>query len=1144
MPNVRYRSACLAVSLLFLSQAGSGQSPSGSPDLVISQVYGGGGNTGAPYNADFIELFNRGAVSVPLNGLSLQYASATGTGLFGSPGITRLPDVTLAPGQYFLVREASGATGVALPQPFYAAGAPIAMGATGGKVALVRGTAPLGCNGGSTVCSAAQRASIIDLVGYGDANFFEGSGTALGASNTMAVIRNGGGSVDTDNNRPDFASGSPTPRNTGNAVALSINDVTVAEGDATNPVATFTVTLNSPALVPVTFTIETVDGTATAGFDYIAQPAQTRTFAIGERTTTFDVTVLADTAVEPDETFEVVVTNVTGVAVADDRGLGTIRNDDLPFYEINELQGDSAASPHVGERVATGGIVTGLKTNGFFMQTADADADDSSDTSEGIFVFTGSAPPTVALGDQVRVTGQVIEFRRTNDVLPGTLTEIGGTVQTTIVSSGNSLPTSIDAATFNPAAPNRASQLERFESMLVRAASLTVIAPTNRFGEFFGVLTGTPRPFREPGVDVNDELPPASPAALPRFDGNLERLMVDSDESLAGGGRRPALAVSTGAILSPVEGPLDYAFDAYRISLGADPIVTPGMTVIPAPVPAVGEFTVGALNLLNFNPPNPNNPTQVAAFAARLQKASLVIRTALQTPDILGLIEVGDLNVLNQLATRVNADAGTAYQAFLIEGIDNGTGNDQDVGYLVNSARVTVMAEPVPFGKGETFAFCGDDDVLFDRPPFVLRASFQDVSFTVVLNHLKSLIEVNSNAPYVPSGDGPCSGTIGERNRLKRRLGAERLADLLQDLRLDNLVVIGDMNAFEFNDGYVDVLGTVAGTPAPADQVIAPSDDRWSHSLVNLVTTLAVDRRYSYVFDGSAQVLDHVLVNDAMLRRLRRFAYARVNADFPDASSAVPTVPDRFSDHDGPVAYFAPAANLTTTTDVPAIVTAGSAFAYEATVTNAGPDAADAVVLNNVLPANADYASVAAPAGWTCAVAAGTLRCESASLAAGATARFVVSMTAACALEHGVPFTSSTTTASSTERESDTGDNESADAGSFANPAPVIGDAGVDTPVLWPPNGKLHSVRVSYSITDNCGPVRTQLTVRSNDPGGNEGHGSDPDWIVTGADTVQLRAERSGQAEAGRVYTITITATDSAGNVTTQEVYVTVPHNQ
>src|SRR5688572_28416998 len=210
MSNTRYRSACLAALLLFVSQGGSGQS-SGSPDLVISQVYGGGGNSGAPLRSDFIELYNRGAAPVSLSGLSLQYTSATGTGLFGSSGITRLPDATLTPGQYFLVLEASGANGASIPGPFFTVAPQIAMGATGGKVALVRGTAFLGCNGGSTPCSPAQLANIIDLVGYGDANFFEGRGTALGASNTLAVLRNGGGSVDTDDNRADFASGAPTP---------------------------------------------------------------------------------------------------------------------------------------------------------------------------------------------------------------------------------------------------------------------------------------------------------------------------------------------------------------------------------------------------------------------------------------------------------------------------------------------------------------------------------------------------------------------------------------------------------------------------------------------------------------------------------------------------------------------------------------------------------------------------------------------------------------------------------------------------------------------------------------------------------------------------------------------------------------------
>src|SRR5690242_18526678 len=91
-----------------------------SRTIVISQVYGGGGNSGAPYTNDFIELFNRGTTSASLNGWSVQYTSATGTGNFGSASnlISELPNVSLAPGQYFLIQEASqAAVGAPLPSP-------------------------------------------------------------------------------------------------------------------------------------------------------------------------------------------------------------------------------------------------------------------------------------------------------------------------------------------------------------------------------------------------------------------------------------------------------------------------------------------------------------------------------------------------------------------------------------------------------------------------------------------------------------------------------------------------------------------------------------------------------------------------------------------------------------------------------------------------------------------------------------------------------------------------------------------------------------------------------------------------------------------------------------------------------------------
>ena len=110
-----------------------------SPDLVVSQVYGGGGNAGAPLPADFIELFNRGTASAPLGGKSLQYASATGTGNFGANGtlLTGCPTSSLAAGHYFLVQE-SPATAT-LPGADFADPTPINMAASAGKVALVTG---------------------------------------------------------------------------------------------------------------------------------------------------------------------------------------------------------------------------------------------------------------------------------------------------------------------------------------------------------------------------------------------------------------------------------------------------------------------------------------------------------------------------------------------------------------------------------------------------------------------------------------------------------------------------------------------------------------------------------------------------------------------------------------------------------------------------------------------------------------------------------------------------------------------------------------------------------------------------------------------------------------------------------------------
>lgn len=199
-----------------------------SSQIVISQVYGGGGNSGAPYRNDFIELFNRGTTSVSLSGMSLQYASATGTGNFNSSPITILSG-TLAPGQYYLVQQSSGGgSGVSLPTPD--AIGTVNIGATGGKVVLVNSTTGLACNGSSTACSAEQQALIQDLVGWGSANFFETS-PAPATSNSTSISRNRNGCEETDNNNADFASGLVNPRNSAAPLyPCTLVDVTVGTG--------------------------------------------------------------------------------------------------------------------------------------------------------------------------------------------------------------------------------------------------------------------------------------------------------------------------------------------------------------------------------------------------------------------------------------------------------------------------------------------------------------------------------------------------------------------------------------------------------------------------------------------------------------------------------------------------------------------------------------------------------------------------------------------------------------------------------------------------------------------------------------------------------------------------------------------------
>ena len=190
--------------------SGTGTSSGGGTGtLVISQFYGAGGNTGAVLNADYVEIHNISAVSQSLNGLSVQYESATPAGTWSGAAV--LPNVSIPPGGFYLVQMTTtpGSIGAPLPTPDFAAD--VLMGGSNGIVAIINGT---------TVISGCPSTDVIDLVGYGTAACFEGGGAAPAVSATLAGFRADNGCTDTDNNNADFSTGAPAPRNSASPVQL------------------------------------------------------------------------------------------------------------------------------------------------------------------------------------------------------------------------------------------------------------------------------------------------------------------------------------------------------------------------------------------------------------------------------------------------------------------------------------------------------------------------------------------------------------------------------------------------------------------------------------------------------------------------------------------------------------------------------------------------------------------------------------------------------------------------------------------------------------------------------------------------------------------------------------------------------------
>jgi predicted extracellular nuclease len=902
-----------AVALVWAAVAAA--SPSG---VVISQVYGGGGNAGATYTHDFIELYNAGTESVPLSGWSVQYGSSGGTTWNNRTNLSG----SIAPGRYLLIKQAAGAGGTtALPEADITGN--INMSGSAGKVALVRSIEPLTGTG----CPFA--AVVEDFVGYGSVNCSEGL-SAPGLSNETAALRAANGGIDTDNNRTDFAAGAPNPRNSrfgDDGVTLSIDDVSVAEGDSGTTEATFTVSLSGAAGAGgVTFDVATADGTATvADGDYVAKALTGQSIPAGGTSAPFTVAVNGDGAFEDDETFFVDVSNVTGATVSDGRGAGTIQNDDVdcttPYTRIPSIQGEDANAAITGN-VTTQGVVVGdfegsAGLSGFYLQ--DVAGDGNAATSDGIFVYTGSAD-TVSAGQVVRVTGFARE-RFNQTAINGS--NSNNAAVTNVVACGPS--TSVPAT--DVSMPFSATDApERYEGMLVRFPQPLVISEYfnyERFGELVLALplAGESRAFTPTSIDA-----PGGPA-LARLQANLLR-RITLDDALAAQNppvlRHPngdAFSLTNrfrgGDTVANAVGVIGFDFSLYRIYPTADADYT-AVNPRPAGSPDVaGGLRVAAMNTLNFfitgdyasSDPRDNgcgparnvecrghDADQPAEFSR--QRDKLIAALAGLDADVTGLNEVENTAGVDPLSDPdgivpgLNATLGAGTYAAIDTGV---IGTDAiRVGLIYKPATVT------PVGPFKLLTTAVDPRFIDTKSRPVLAQTFEvnatGARFTVAVNHLKSKGSDCNDVgdPDAGDGQGNCNAT--------REAAAEALVDWLGTDPTGSgdpdFLIVGDLNSYAQED-------PIKAIEAGSDDTAGTSDD-----YVNLVARELGTYAYSYVFDGMSGYLDHALGNTAIASQVAGVAEWHINADEPDVfdydTSFKPAAQDalyepnafRSSDHD------------------------------------------------------------------------------------------------------------------------------------------------------------------------------------------------------------------------------------------------------
>ncbi|QDQ29222.1 nuclease [Chitinimonas arctica] len=743
---------------------------------VISQVYGGGGNSGSVWRNDFIELFNRGDAPVTLDGWSVQYASASGSNWQK----TSLSGVLQA-GQYYLVQQAAGAGGTQnLPNPD-AIGA-LTLSGTAGKVALVNNDTPLPCGS-----SCALTANVVDFVGFGSANNAEG-GAAPAPSNTLSVLRGAVGCSDSNSNSADFSTGMPVPRNRATAPHLC--------GDDGGPV----------------------------------EPVQAR---------------------------------------------------------IHDIQGRAHLSPLKGRQVVqVPGVVTALMSNGFFMQ--DAEPDNDPVTSEGVFVYTGSAP-TVQVGDAVQVNGLVTEYRPGGSNAAENLTTTEITAPTVrMISHGNALPVATvigaagrqapgalihmghgDVETLGVLVPsvNAIDFYESLEGMRVQVPAPVVVGPSNAAGDMVVLPdNGSATQTRTPRGGV----------VVAAGDFNPERLTV-----VKGVATPPQ--VDVGDRFAAISGILDYGNGDFKLLAGElSGLARGGLSQERTRPQLVNELAIASFNLENLS---------AGDSAGKFDGLARQIVHNLQSPDIVAVMEVQDNDgaansgevdagrTFARLFQSISQAGGPVYQFRAINplnGQDGGEpGGNIRQGFLFNPARVAFIDRPGGDAVSAISVQQGSDGPRLSASPGRIEPanpafsnSRKPLAGEFVFNGRKVFLIANhfnaktTDQPLFGRFQPPQLGTEPKRMQ-QTQVVAQFVSRILQADAQAGVVVLGDMNDFEFS---------------PALGILKAA------GLRDLVENLPPGERYTYVYEGNSQALDHILVSAGLASRTE-YDVVHVNSEFANQTS-------------------------------------------------------------------------------------------------------------------------------------------------------------------------------------------------------------------------------------------------------------------